>query len=84
MVDNKLKLQNFVMSSILVALVLFLLVVGQTILLPLVIAVVFWYLINLMSEGFGRIRVGDKLLPKTVRYSLSFLTFLPSYGASWS
>jgi AI-2 transport protein TqsA len=74
-VDNKLKLQNFVMSSILVALVLFLLVVGQTILLPLVIAVVFWYLINLMSEGFGRIRVGDKLLPKTVRYSLSFLTF---------
>jgi len=73
--NNKLKLQNFVMASILVALVFFLLVVGQTILLPLVIAIVFWYLINLLSEGFGRIKAGGKPLPKLVRYSLSFLTF---------
>ena len=75
MENNKLNLQNFVMACILVALVFFILVVGQTILLPLVIAIVFWYLINLMSEGFGRIRAGGKPLAKPVRYSLSFLTF---------
>lgn len=73
--DNKLKLQNFVMASILVTLVFYILVVGQTILLPLVIAIVFWYLINLMSEGFGRIKLTTKPLPTFIRYSLSFLTF---------
>jgi len=73
--NNKPKLQNFVMASILVALVFYILVVGQSILLPLVIAIVFWYLINLMSEGFGRIRLGSKPLSRLVRYSLSFLTF---------
>lgn len=73
--DNKLKLQNFVMACILVALVFYLLVVGQTILLPLVIAIVFWYLINLMSDGFCRIKMGGNPLPRSVRYVLSFLTF---------
>lgn len=73
--NNKPKLQNFVMACILVALVFYVLVVGQSILLPLVIAIVFWYLINLMSEGFGRIRPGGKPLSGTLRYSLSFLTF---------
>ena len=73
--NNKLKLQNFVMAAILVTLVFYLLVLGQTILLPLVIAIVFWYLINLLSEGFGRISVGSNPLSKPVRYSLSFLTF---------
>ncbi len=75
MENTKLKLQNFVLASILVALVFYLLVVGQTILLPLVIAIVFWYLINLLSEGFGRIQPGGKPLPGLVRYILSFLTF---------
>lgn len=73
--NNKLKLQSFVMASILAALVFYLLVVGQTILLPLVIAIVFWYLINLLSEAFGRIRLGTTPLPKSVCYVLSFLTF---------
>lgn len=73
--NNKLKLQNFVLSCILVALVFYFLVVGQTILLPLVIAIVFWFLINLMSDAFRRISLGGNPLPKAVCYSLSFLTF---------
>lgn len=75
MENNKLKLQNFVMASILAALVFYLLVVGQTILLPLVIAIVFWYLINLLASGFGRIKMGGNPLPSAARYILSFLTF---------
>jgi len=72
---NNLKLQNFVMACILAALVFYLLIVGQTILLPLVIAIVFWYLINLMSGGFGRIKLGGSPLPTMACYILSFLTF---------
>jgi len=75
MESNKLKLQNFVMASILVALVFYILVVGQRILLPLVIAIVFWYLINLMSEGFGRLKPGGQPMAPALRYTLSFLTF---------
>lgn len=80
METNKLKLQNFVMACILVALVFYLLIVGQSILLPLVIAIVFWYLINLMSEAFGKIMFGHQPLPKIVCYILSFLVF---YAIIW-
>ncbi|MDG1851547.1 MAG: hypothetical protein P8J44_05465, partial [Gammaproteobacteria bacterium] len=73
--NNKLKLQNFVLSAILVVIIFYVLVVGQTILLPLVIAIVFWYLITLLSEGFGKIKLGEKTLNKLSRYILSFLAF---------
>ena len=73
--NNKLKLQNFVLSAILVVIIFYVLVVGQTILLPLVIAIVFWYLITLLSEGFGKIKLGEKTLNKLSRYILSFLVF---------
>ncbi len=75
MENNKLKLQNFVMASILVALIFYILVVGQSVLLPLVIAIVFWYLITVLSEVFGKIKIGDHPLNKLTRYILSFLTF---------
>lgn len=74
--NNRLKLQNFVLACFLVALVFYLLVVGQRILLPLVIAIVFWYLINLLSDAFGRISVGGNPLSRLASYSLSFLTFV--------
>ena len=69
------KLQNFALAGFLAALVVYLLVVGQTILLPLVIAIVFWFLINLLSDVFGKIRMGGDPLPRLARYILSFLTF---------
>jgi predicted PurR-regulated permease PerM len=73
--NNKFKLQNFLMACMLAALVFYLLIVGQAILLPLVIAIVFWYLISLMSGGFGRIMLGGNPLPTMTCYILSFLTF---------
>lgn len=63
------------MASILVALIFYILVVGQSVLLPLVIAIVFWYLITVLSEVFGKIKIGDHPLNKLTRYILSFLTF---------
>lgn len=80
METDKLKLQNFVMACILVALFFYLLIVGQSILLPLVIAIVFWYLINLMSEAFGKFMLGHRPLPKSACYILSFLVF---YAIIW-
>ena len=77
MVENsRLKLQNFVLVCFLAALVFYLLVVGQSILLPLVIAIVFWYLINLLSDLFGKISVAGGPLSRTSRYILSFSTFI--------
>jgi AI-2 transport protein TqsA len=70
------KLQNFVMASFLAALVFYLLNVGQSILLPLVIAIVFWYLINLLSDLFSKASLGGKPMPKIISYTLSFLTFI--------
>jgi len=76
-VDNtRMKLQNFVMASFLAALVFYLLNVGQSILLPLVIAIVFWYLINLLSDLFSKASLGGKPMPKIISYTLSFLTFI--------
>ena len=73
--ENKLKLQNFVMACILVMIVFYILVVGQSILLPLVIAIVFWYLINLLDDGFRKINVGGTPLNRPTSYVMSFLTF---------
>ena len=39
-------LVNFALSALIVALSIYLLVVGQQLFLPLVIAIVFWFLIN--------------------------------------
>ena len=75
MENNKLKLQNFVLACILVVLVFYILVVGQSILLPLVIAIVFWYLITLLSGAFSKISMGGNSLNKLASYILSFLTF---------
>ena len=74
--NTRMKLQNFVMASFLAALVFYLLNVGQSILLPLVIAIVFWYLINLLSDLFSKASLGGKPMPKIISYTLSFLTFI--------
>ena len=70
------KFQNLVLGSMLAALLLYLLVAGQRILLPLVIAIVFWFLINLLADAYGRIQLNGQPLPKLWRYGLSFGTFI--------
>jgi AI-2 transport protein TqsA len=75
------KLVNFCLITALVVLSFYLLIVGQDLLLPLVIALVFWFLINLLASSFTRINIGGVALPAWSRFSLSILTFV---GLIWA
>ena len=52
------KVLNFTASALFVVLVFYLLIVGEALLLPLVIAIAFWYLINTLAAAFAAIRLG--------------------------
>lgn len=67
---------NFTASAVLVTLVFYLLVVGESLLLPLVIAIALWYLINTLARGFSRIEVAGFKFPMPVCLGASLLTFL--------
>jgi len=73
---QQLPLLNFAISAALVALTIYLLVVGQNLFLPLVIAIVFWFLINVLAAGFSRIRVGRFYVPRPLCFIASILMFL--------
>ncbi len=70
------KVLNFTASAIPVTLVFYLLVVGESLLLPLVIAIALWYLINTLARGFSRIAVAGFKFPMPVCLGASLLTFL--------
>jgi AI-2 transport protein TqsA len=55
----------------LAAFVVYLFVVGQSILLPFVIAVFVWYLINALATLSCRLRIGGRPLSGTLRFSLA-------------
>lgn len=63
------------LALMLAALILYLLIVGQSILLPLVISLVFWYLINLLASAIHRVPVG-RYLPVWSCYGLSIIAFI--------
>ena len=70
------KALNFTASAVLVTLVFYLLVVGESLLLPLVIAIALWYLINTLARGFSRVEVAGFKFPMPVCLGASLLTFL--------
>tara|TARA_B110000208_G_scaffold131533_1_gene159405 strand:+ start:538 stop:1692 length:1155 start_codon:yes stop_codon:yes gene_type:complete len=69
------KIPSFAMTLLAVVLVFYLLVVGEALLLPLVIAIAVWYLINTLAAMFGRLQLKERELPRSVCLGLSFLTF---------
>lgn len=69
------KVLNYTAAAFLVVLVFYLLVVGESLLLPFVIAVALWYLINTLARGFNRIELGTFSFPMPVCLIASFLTF---------
>lgn len=73
---GSLNLINFAMVVVIVALTAYLLVVGQDLLLPLVIAIAFWYLINVLASGFARLNVGGYRLPRPLCFLAAILSFL--------
>jgi AI-2 transport protein TqsA len=70
------KVLNFTAAAILVVLIFYLLIVGEALLLPFVIAVTLWYLINTLAQGFHRIEVGSFRFPMPLCLFAAFATFL--------
>jgi AI-2 transport protein TqsA len=58
------------------ALIIYLMIVGNTILLPLVIAIFVWHLINALATATHRIQIMGKPLPKTLRLGLGVVILL--------
>lgn len=75
------KVPNFLAVVLLVVVVFYLLIVGEFLLLPLVIAIALWYLINTLAAALGRLSVGRFSIPRSVCLTLSILTFLAAIWA---
>ncbi len=69
-------LLSFALYAVIAALSFYLLIVGKALLLPVVVAVVFWYLIATLSKSYGRIHLGSHNLPGWASVTLAILTFV--------
>lgn len=70
------RILNFTATSVFVVLVFYLLIVGEALLLPLIIAIALWYLINTLSAAFARIKIGKLRIPGPICLTASILTFI--------
>lgn len=70
------KVPNYLAIVLLVVVVFYLLIAGESLLLPLVIAIALWYLINTLAAALGRIAIGRFSVPRPICLTLSILTFL--------
>ncbi|MEX0619087.1 MAG: AI-2E family transporter [Pseudohongiellaceae bacterium] len=70
------KILKFAAVALVTVLVFYLLNAGQDLLLPLVIAITLWYLINLLATAFTRIPAGPYRIPGPLGLLASILTFL--------
>jgi len=73
---REMRIPSFALSTFAVVLVLYLLIVGEALLLPLVIAIALWYLINTLAAAFARIQIGGFQFPSLVCLLASLLTFV--------
>lgn len=62
------------LSVVLISLAGWLLVAGRALLLPFIIALIVWYLINALSRGFQLLPVLGRYLPGMISFPLSLLT----------
>lgn len=76
------KVINLSMIALLVLLSFYLLIAGQEVILPFVIALVFWFLINLLAKSYGRISLGDRHMPNWMCFTLSLLSFVAMFWAT--
>ncbi len=71
---------NITSSAILLALVLYVLHIGKSMLLPLVISIVVWYIIIIIAIEYENIKFRGKRMPKWAAITLSLFTM---GGALW-
>ncbi|CTQ56023.1 Transport of quorum-sensing signal protein [Roseibium album] len=62
------------LSVLLVFMIGWLLVIGRSLVLPFVIALIVWYMINALARVFGKVPIGRWRLPWFVSFTLSLLT----------
>ena len=53
----------------------YLMIVGRNLLQPLVLAIVFWYLIDALAEFYKRLRIGSVAVPRSVALTAAILSF---------
>ncbi len=53
----------------------YLMIVGKNLLQPLVLAIVFWYLIDTLAEFYKRLHIGSFALPRSVALTAAILSF---------
>lgn len=70
------KLIKLGMAMLITALVFTVLIVAQNLLLPLVIAIAIWHLINLLASGFAKIKLGVFYIPRPLCFFASIATFV--------
>ena len=70
------KILNYTATAVLIFLIFYLLFIGKDLLLPLVIAIALWYLINVLARAFSHIAIGGFRFPMPVCLTASFLTFI--------
>lgn len=75
------RLQNFTIGLVLVTLIGYLLIVGKAFLMPLVIAVVLWYLVISLARGIQEVALKGISLPHWVCLILAFAIFS---GGVWA
>jgi AI-2 transport protein TqsA len=67
-------LLSVTLSVLLVFMIGWLLVIGRSLVLPFVIALIVWYMINALARVFGKVPIGRWRLPWFVSFTLSLLT----------
>lgn len=69
------RLQNFTIGLALVTLIGYLLIIGKAFLMPLVIAVVLWYLVIALAKGIQELKINNVGLPHWASLILAFAIF---------
>lgn len=71
---------NVALGFIGISLLVFVLHQGKPILMPFVIAVFLWYLINALARAIGYLKVGGYSLPRFYRFAAAILFFVILFG----
>lgn len=77
---NPLTVASLSLAFIAISLLVFVLHVGQPIVMPFVIAVFLWYLINALARAIGCIKIGGNALPRSYRFAFAIIFFLLLFG----
>lgn len=70
------KLLNYVLWLVAIILSFYLLIVGRELLIPFVLALFIWYLINVLSVVIGYFSFKGKHLPRSIAFALSILAII--------